>query len=91
MGMYDTIWCNYPLPDNPPSMSYQTKSLACELRRFTITHDGVLKDGGERVPYSGSCHFYGRDDSGVYHQYNAVFVDGRIQKVERAGNFWDRH
>ena len=91
MGMYDDLYVDYPLPDDPPMSGFQTKSLACELRHFSIGSDGTLRRYGELVPYSGSCHFYAWGDDGVYYSYDAVFVNGRIQTVERAGRFWDRY
>jgi hypothetical protein len=41
--MYDTIRCDYPLP-NPghQTLEYQTKDLECMLGEYTITHEGRL-------------------------------------------------
>lgn len=43
MGMFDTIICDYPLP-NPEhqNLSFQTKSLECLMDDYTITEDGRL-------------------------------------------------
>ena len=43
MGMFDTIQCEAPLPDEcavVPDRSFQTKTLCCINDRFTITAQG---------------------------------------------------
>lgn len=53
MGMFDTIYCQYPLPDaRHQELDFQTKDLDRLLRTYTITHDGrlmlkVRRRGGE--------------------------------------------
>jgi hypothetical protein len=43
MGLYDTIHCDYPLPDlRLQDAEFQTKSLDCAMQRYTITADGRL-------------------------------------------------
>lgn len=43
MGMFDTVRCEYPLPDpGHQDLEYQTKDLECLLDTFTITRDGRL-------------------------------------------------
>jgi hypothetical protein len=42
MGMFDDIRCEMPLPKVWPSQNFQTKSLDCEMDRYTITADGRL-------------------------------------------------
>lgn len=70
MGMYDTIICEYPLPDGytvKPGDSFQTKSLDCLLYEYTITKDGRLflevydyiNVPEEERPYYGTPEFTG--------------------------------
>jgi hypothetical protein len=43
MGMFDTVHCEYPLPDaRHQDLEFQTKNLECTLDRYTITRDGRL-------------------------------------------------
>jgi hypothetical protein len=43
MGMFDTIYCQYPLPDaQHQDLEFQTKDLECLLHTYTITRDGRL-------------------------------------------------
>lgn len=51
MGLFDTIYCEYPLP-NPEhqELDFQTKNLECGMDTYTITRDGRLI---RRAPKSG--------------------------------------
>lgn len=43
MGMYDNVWCEYPLPDGyRQDGPFQTKSFDCELVDYRITAEGML-------------------------------------------------
>ncbi|MGH7489484.1 MAG: hypothetical protein ACREMY_28365, partial [bacterium] len=43
MGLFDTIHCEYPLPDpKHQDLEYQTKDLDCLMDCYTITNDGRL-------------------------------------------------
>lgn len=45
MGLFDTIYCNYPLPNIKSDIyekDFQTKSLDCVLNTYTITEEGRL-------------------------------------------------
>lgn len=43
MGMFDTIYCQYPLPDaRHQHLAFQTKDLECLLHTYTITRAGQL-------------------------------------------------
>jgi hypothetical protein len=43
MGLYDTVKCEYPLPDPAhQSLEFQTKDLDCLLEAYTITRAGRL-------------------------------------------------
>lgn len=54
MGLFDTIHCEYPLPDaRHQDLEFQTKDLECLLSNYTITRDGRLvlhaRKGGTEV------------------------------------------
>ena len=52
MGMFDTIRCEYPLPDaDHQNLEFQTKSLECLLDEYTITRDGKLVRHANRGPF----------------------------------------
>lgn len=42
MGMFDTIICDYPLPDNCPYTDFQTKDLENLMDIYKITKEGAL-------------------------------------------------
>lgn len=43
MGMFDTLYCDYPLPDNEVQHEdFQTKDFSCVLDTYRITTDGRL-------------------------------------------------
>jgi hypothetical protein len=43
MGLFDTVYCEYPLPDaRHQDLDFQTKNLECTLDTYTITRDGRL-------------------------------------------------
>lgn len=43
MGLYDTIQCEYPLPEaSHQDLDFQTKDLECFLGTYTVTRDGRL-------------------------------------------------
>jgi len=44
MGMFDYVYCDYPLPGEPLELldEFQTKCLDCTLAEVTITEDGKL-------------------------------------------------
>ena len=84
MGMFDEIDCKLPLPGYEKGSKYgfQTKSLHCELERYTITKEGrLLRRDGSDMNYRGIIHFYDIDDP-VSYDYYATFVDGQIEEVE---------
>jgi hypothetical protein len=53
MGLFDYVFCDYPLPGNPPEcasgVAFQTKDLTCYMMQYTIQADGsiVEKSGKE--------------------------------------------
>jgi hypothetical protein len=43
MGLYDTVKCEYPLPEPlHQDLEFQTKDLECLMDHYTITRDGGL-------------------------------------------------
>ena len=43
MGMFDTVYCEYPLPnERHQGLDFQTKNLECALFTYTVTRDGRL-------------------------------------------------
>jgi hypothetical protein len=99
MGMFDTIRCEYPLPENSfQEESFQTKSLECLLDEYTITKRGRLilhmhrhyqtKTKDVDVEYHGDLRFYtsvGERDEGTYEwvEYKARFTEGKVQWIKR--------
>lgn len=82
MGMFDEIVVRYPLPDPEAQKEvFQTKSLACLLRRYYITATGLLTLHQEPVPYHGDIYLY----AGPY-EYIARFTEGRVLWIKRVGD-----
>lgn len=53
MGMFDTVYCQHPLPvEWAQDLDYQTKSLDCLLDTFYIDTDGALW----RLTWQGDDH-----------------------------------
>lgn len=43
MGLFDTVYCEYPLPDaGHQDLDFQTKDLDCLMETYTISRDGRL-------------------------------------------------
>lgn len=42
MGMFDTIICEYPLPDGNTETSFQSKNFDCMMDTYKITTDGNI-------------------------------------------------
>lgn len=93
--MYDTVHCEYPLP-NPShtDRSYQTKSLVCALFHYTITRDGrLVQDAwrdGRYVPdgdwaFHGDVIMCGDDPASAWIEYRVRFTDGRVARVDLLG------
>lgn len=64
MSLYDTLTCEYPLPDGVPAWAteFQTKSLDCELDHYTITVGGRLLKQDDHdhslADFTGVVEFY---------------------------------
>jgi hypothetical protein len=55
MGMFDTIHCEYPLPDaRHQDLEFQTKDLECFLDHYTITREGRLVQQATKRGWGGA-------------------------------------
>ena len=75
MGMFDTIYCDMPLPDGYESRlnGFQTKDFDCEMARYRIKASGSLVKEtygvfnsepmltGTVIPFHGIIRFYDYD------------------------------
>lgn len=91
MGMFDTVYCEFPLPDpGHQGLEFQTKDLESLLDRYTITADGRLMRHARRArqgpdrdvewPIHGDVSFYTSED-GVWIEYVARFTHGRVEWI----------
>ena len=95
MGMFDTIHCEYPLPDTRhQDLEFQTKDLECLLSNYTITCDGRLvlhARGGRRGldrdiewPLHGDLRFYTSikiSGESIWVEYVARFTHGLVEWI----------
>jgi hypothetical protein len=98
MGVFDTLRCEYELPD--PEVQgevFQTKSLRRLMDTYTLTRDGKLilhYAWGDRdappsdleIPYHGELRFYTnlkRDGRYETYEYRARFTHGRLDAIAR--------
>lgn len=96
MGMFDTIYCQYPLP-NPrhQDLDFQTKDLECLLDTYTITQEGWLVQHAKRGwgegrlvrdvewPLHGDLRFYTsvKTEEPSRIEYVARFTHGRVEWI----------
>ena len=99
MGMFDTLKCEYHLPDKiVQNDSFQTKSLDCLLDNYTISKNGNLilhrqlhyetKVKKITIDFHGDLRFYtskgSREDNNYERfEYTARFTDGKLQWLKR--------
>jgi hypothetical protein len=84
MGMYDTVYCYYPLPDNYVSeVGFQTKDVYQRLVELHITAEGRLLYGGSELDEFPTHRNEGMSEI-VYHG-DIIFYDNQRQFVAR---FW---
>ncbi len=89
--MFDTIVCEYPLPDGKKFESFQTKSLECLMGTYKITADGELfgtrgwmfevaegEQDERQLHYTGAINFYTSDTDGTWCEYIALFLEGKL-------------
>ncbi len=78
MGMFDTIRCDYPLPDACTETEFQTKSLDCGLDTYQLTATGRLLDArGSDTGMHGVLRMY-TGDARTWWEYEAKFTDGQL-------------
>jgi hypothetical protein len=99
MGLFDTVHCEYPLPDpRLQHLEFQTKDLECLLETYTITADGRLvrharRGSGERAaldrdvewPIHGDIVIYASDPDRDRGLMDIVvrFTHGRVEWARR--------
>lgn len=102
MGMFDTVKCEFKLP-NPlhQDLEFQTKDLECVLDDYTITRDGRLvrhPRHGTRGPVRdvewpvhGDIRIYGGDPGNERRlvEYVVRFTHGRVEWVRALGEEGD--
>lgn len=95
MGMFDTIHCEYPLPDaRHQDLEFQTKDLESLLSNYTITRDGRLvlharkrRRGLDRDiewPLHGDLRFYTSikiSGESTWVEYVARFTHGLVEWI----------
>jgi hypothetical protein len=99
MGVFDTLRCEYELPDKEvQSEVFQTKSIRRLMDTYTITREGKLllhRAWGDRdapvtdleIPYDGEIRFYTvlkRGDEYKTYEYRARFTRGRLESLSRS-------
>ena len=96
MGLFDTIHCEYPLPDaRHQDLEFQTKDLERLLANYTITRDGrLVRHARNRQARAGPRHrmaasrghlrFYTSfkiSRESVWVEYVARFTHGRVEWI----------
>jgi hypothetical protein len=98
MGIFDTVTCDYPLPDpGHQHLEFQTKDLEKVMGHYTITRDGRLIRHARpslfvaapvsdvEWPIHGDIRIYERDpdvDQGLI-EYAVRFTHGRVDWIRR--------
>jgi len=98
MGIFDTVTCDYPLPDpQHQDLEFQTKDLEKVMGQYTITRDGRLIRHARpslfvpspvsdvEWPIHGDIRIYERDpaaDQGLI-EYAVRFSYGRVDWIRR--------
>ena len=98
MGMFDTLTCDYPLPDpRHQDLEFQTKDLEKVLGHYTITKDGRLIRHAQPSPFvpapvsdvewpiHGDIRIYERDPDAGHGliEYAVRFTYGRVDWIRR--------
>jgi hypothetical protein len=98
MGLFDTVRCEYPLPDpRHQELEFQTKSLESLLDYYTITRDCRLVRQARswdttpsaeiEWPFHGDMLLYDRDpdkEEGLI-EYLVRFTHGRVEWIRPLG------
>lgn len=74
--MFDTIICEYPLPDGNTETSFQSKNFDCLLDTYKITADGDL-----------TVFEYDNEVDGVYDDSHPTFAG--LSKRKRVNERWE--
>lgn len=99
MGLFDTVTCEYPLPDPAHQhLEFQTKDLECLMDHYTITRDGRFvrhRPEARRAslgrdvewPIHGDIHIYDVDPERADRllEYRVRFTHGRVEWIRRVG------
>lgn len=93
MGMFDSVRCEYPLPDpSRQGIEFQTKSLLLMMDHYTITSDGRLVQDiwrdGRHVPdrewlFHGDVVMHGTVGPKEGVEYLVRFTHGRVEWIHR--------
>lgn len=87
MGLFDTLHCEYPLPDGCTEPEFQTKSLACALDLYRLTAAGrLLNAKGADTGFHGVLRFYTSSATRAWHECEAKFSGGALQHLVPAAN-----
>ena len=97
MGLFDTITCNYTVPDNKALLTNgcQTKNLGCQLDHYTITREGTLiwhyrgfseahnsqHKADVEIPYHGTLEFCCSNAVGVLQHYTTEWCEGKLETI----------
>ena len=96
MGMYDTVYCEYPLPNaRHQDLDFQTKNLECLMDEYALTQDGRLVRragigfGGEGLdrdtewPLHGDIRIYTsvKTEDPPWIEYVVRFTHGRVEWI----------
>jgi len=98
MGLFDTVRCEYPLPEPAHQrLEFQTKDLDCLLDEYLITRDGRLVRRAGRAekglardmewPYHGDVRIYRTNPKNdrEFIEYVVRFSNGRVEWIRRPG------
>lgn len=95
MGLFDEVWFEKDLPDFPSQCRrFQTKSLHCDMERYTVTKAGrlhltrsgcfwnteaVAPEGGVDVYFHGDLRLV--SETGPIEEYVARFTHGTLEWI----------
>jgi hypothetical protein len=98
MGLFDTVYCEYPLPDpRHQDLDFQTKDFERLLDTYTITRDGrLVRHAGRGLtrldrdiewPLHGDIRIYTHEESLDPHwiEYVVRFTHGLVEWIRPRG------
>jgi hypothetical protein len=89
MGMYDTVYFEYRMPDGFDSGNYQTKDLDLELNEYEVSPAGRLllieafndnRPTGD-VNFDGILNVYDSELDRTWHEYDLEFHNGDLVAI----------